>query len=329
MMDRFERLPEAERVDRFPRLARKVLAAYGLDDARLLRRASSSHVTFEVSAGGSERHYALRICPPHDPEDGLLREVSWLAALCRDTSTRVPEPILGLDGRLVRSVSAPGVSGVRPCLLLRWIDGEALDAELSPDHLRWVGRLVAVLHNHAETFRWPEELTPPRRNATLIGQRLDERRIASQLGDGELQRFQEAMARIATTMGALGDGPDVGGVIHSELTRRNVLFRDTDAGAIGFDRCRWGYYGYDLVVVRSWIERREQAAQLIAAFLDGYRSLRRLDDEVERTLPAFAALRSIDRVHALLASDGVSGPVAGELEREVDRVRRYADGESR
>ena len=75
-MDRFDRLSEPEGADRYERLARKALSAYGLADARLTYRGTSTHSTFEVSTGDPARHYALRICPAGTGAEPLERETS-------------------------------------------------------------------------------------------------------------------------------------------------------------------------------------------------------------------------------------------------------------
>ena len=320
-MDRLERHASASSADRLDGLARKALTAYGLDGARLTRLSSTVHTTFEVSIGDPSRHYALRICSADRPLDDLQREILWLTALRRDAGLPVPEPILSMDGKLVHKVSIAGVSGVRPCVLLRWIEGESLDSELAPEHLRRVGRLVAALHAHAETFRWPEEITPPRRNATLISEVLDERLLRAHYDDPALRVFQDAVEVIATTMATLRDGPHIAGVIHADLHRRNVLFHDDEVGLIGFDRCRWGYYAYDLAVVRSWIERRENREVLVMAFADGYRAVRPLSEDIGESVPVFATLRSIDRIQSILSRPDRGEQSTGELDRAYETVR--------
>jgi Ser/Thr protein kinase RdoA (MazF antagonist) len=324
-MDRFEQLPESEKVDRYTRLARKALSAYGLNEARLSYLGGPTDATFEVTTGDPSRHYALRICSPDRSPDGLRREILWLTALRRDTDLAVPEPILTMDGELVRKVAIAGVPGFRPCVLLRWVEGESLDRELVPEHLRSVGRTVAKLHSHAETFRWPEEITPPRRNATLMSEVLDEDLLRVHYAEDELDLFREAIELVAVTMTRLRDGPTVAGVIHGDLHRRNVLFHENEARMIGFETCRWGYYAYDLAVAHRWIEGREASDELTAALLDGYRTIRDLPKEVEQYVPVFAALRSIDRAQSILSRLRGEGQSAQDLVKEYGRLRRAVE----
>jgi len=213
-MNRFEELPESEKADRYTRLARKALSAYGLADAQLTYLGGVANATFEVTTGDPSRHYAFRVCSPEQALDGLQREILWLTALCRDTDLVVPEPILSMDGELVRKVSIAGVPGFRPCVLLRWVDGESLDSELTADHLRSVGGLVARLHEHAETFRWPEEIEPLQRDARHISQTVDERLLRTHYAADQVAVFRRAIEHVGTTMVELGSGSNVAGAIH-------------------------------------------------------------------------------------------------------------------
>jgi len=324
-MDRLERIPESERLDRYTRLARKALSAYGLAEAQLTPLGEAETVTFDVATGDPSRHYALRICAPDHDSDALRREILWLTAVCRDTDLVVPEPILTTEGELVRRVSIAGVSGFRSCVLLRWVDGEFRHKELAPDHLHGVGHLAAALHSHAETFRWPEEITPPRRNATLMSEVLDEALLRTRYSADQLNIFRRAIERISVAMSTLRDGPRVAGVIHGQLGPRCLLFRNGEARAIGFAQCRWGYYAYDLATIRSYVAERETGEELVAALLEGYRSLRDLPEDVERHLPVFGALRSIDRIQAILAAR--TGQSPRDLDIEYEALRRVVEAD--
>ncbi len=320
-MDRYEQIPESEKRDRYERLARKALAAYGLPDVRLTPIGTSTLDVFEVSTGDPSRHYALRICPPEVSTDRLQREILWLTALRRDTNLSVPEPILSLDGELIRKVAVAGVHGFRPCILFRWVEGET-SGELTPEQLHAVGRLMGQLHAHAETFRWPEEITPPRRNATMMSEVLDEDLVAAHYGPVRLDVFRKAIESIATTMGRLRDGSGVAGVIHGRLNPRRLLFAEEGVGAVGFAACRWGYYAYDLATIRSHVAGREIGAALVAELLKGYRSVRELPPEVERAIPAFEALHSIDRIQKALRRPDRTSASDRNLKGEFEALHR-------
>jgi len=300
-MDRFERLTKGEKVNRYERLARKALSAYGLEEAELSYLGTSTHTAFEVAAENPFRRYALRIAPADWSTQQIEREILWLTALCRDTDLIVPEPILAADGNLARKVGIAGVPGFRSVVVLRWIEGESRNRELGVRHLREIGRSIAALHAYAMTFRWPEELRTARRDASRVSEILDERMLEKHVDADRVDVFRRAIERIGLAMVELGSGPQVAGVIHGQLLPQHVRFEERGAGLIGFGGARWGHFLYDLATMQRVVADREKGSALVAALLEGYRSVRDLSEETAARLPAFAALRSIDRIQGLLA----------------------------
>ena len=315
-MDRFEQLPESEKIERYARLAQKALSAYGLSDVELICLQASTHSTFEVATNDPSRHYALRICAADWSSTALQREILWLTSLCRDTEIMVPEPMLSTDGQLIRKVAIAGVPGFRLCTLLRWVEGEQRNAELTPENLESIGRLLATLHAHATTFRWPDEIASHRRDAAHIAEILQDASLRSRFSDASFNVFQRAIEWIGTTMVELGSGSNVAGAIHSQVTPLNLRFIDGEAGAIGFGRCRWDYFLYDLATLGSYIAARDSGDRLVAALFAGYRSIRDLPESIEHRIPAFLALRSIDRIRLLLSNPAHTARTVRDIDRE-------------
>ncbi len=315
-MDRFEQLPDSEKIERYARLAQKALSAYGLSDVGFAHLQTSTHATFEVTTGDPSRHYALRICRAEWPYDMLQREILWLTSLCRDTDLVVPEPMLSTDGQLIRKVAIAGVPGFRLCTLLRWVDGEQRNSELTAENLNRIGSTLATLHAHATTFRWPDEIEPSRRDATHVSQTLNEDSLLSLFTETQIDTIRQAIAWIGRTMVELGSGSAVAGAIHGRFTPSHLRFANGDAHAIGFGHCRWGYYLYDIATLRRHVVSRENGVALVAALLDGYRSVRALPDDTENRIPAFSALQSIDRIRSLLSESDLTGRASRNLDRE-------------
>src|SRR4029079_15824564 len=90
---------------------------------------------------------------------------------------------------------------------------------------------------------------------------------------------------------ALGTGPDVFGLIHSDLHQENYLFHRGRARAIDFDDCGWGHFVYDLAVTVSELQPLPHSAARRAGLLRGYRAVRPLPSEHERYIEVFQALR--------------------------------------
>ena len=220
-MSSFDQLPESEKVERYERLARRALTAYGLEDADLRYLGQSANIVFRVQT--DDGRWALRMCNPGRDHRILMRELLWLVALCRDTDLSVPEPVIMRTGDLFRSVSMPGLSGFRACMLFRWVKGQFED-ELSSDHLRAVGGFTATLHKHAETFRWPEELAPVKISAETVGDNVPRATLKSHYSGDETESLLATIPIIQRSMRSLGKGHDTSGVIHGDLHQWNYLF---------------------------------------------------------------------------------------------------------
>jgi Ser/Thr protein kinase RdoA (MazF antagonist) len=296
--------------DRFERLARRAIAAYGLEEARLQELSQATHVVLEVhdesASDESPGHYALRVCPRGWDRSQLTREFLWLGALRREEALAVPEPVLTRSGELFRSVSVPGVSGFRYVALLRWVEGVPVAAEdWTRDHARRLGRLIGRLHRHAAMFSWPAELKASRRDASTVEESVDLDRLSCRLASNRSEVLVGAVERARWSMAALGIGSDVAGVIHANLRPENVVFLEEEARAIGFTRCRWGYYLYDVATATLAVLDREDEASLREELMAGYCESRPLPDLWSEHIDAFVALRLLDIVQRRVSSSPV------------------------
>ena len=256
------------------------------------------NTTFRVDAIGGER-YVLRIertsgSPMHPPRRAqeVWSEVSWIAAVRRDTGLAVPEPIRAADGTPLTVVEVDGVPDPRVCVLLRWQPGRFLDAGLTPSHLERVGVFTARLHAHAAGFvppagfsRWRIEDVSDEAAAYVTDL------VGEQCGPEGASLAAAVVELVRRAQRELGSGPDVFGLIHSDLHQENYLFHRGQVGAIDFDDSGWGHFVYDLAVTLSEIQRRPDSDALRAGLFRGYRSIRPLPADHERYLEVFHALR--------------------------------------
>jgi len=324
----FDQLPETERAERYTRLARKALDAYGLIDAEITRQEGTRDAVFHVSKSDERgtRTYALRIGHTDRSIEQLRREIVWLVELCREAKLIVPEPILAPDGDLIHRVGIAGVPGFRSCVLLRWVRGWPLDSDPKPDTMRRAGSFVATLHRHGATYRWPEELATLRPSFAEIEKRISLVALTRYVDRTEVETFEQAIERIQNELDDLGEGSDVVGVVHQDLTLDRLRIDGDQIGAVGFDRCGWGYFAADIARLFVGLRGRNEAETLRAAFLDGYRGIHPVADGTIDRLPVFDALRAVDDIAEVLALDHerlLSDP-AGLLERPLSILKRFA-----
>jgi Ser/Thr protein kinase RdoA (MazF antagonist) len=218
--------------------------------------------------------------------------MEWLAALNRDTSLVVPEPVPTRDGELLTVVEVEGVPEPRICALFRWVEGRFLDAGLTPAHLERVGGLMARLHLHAEGYAPPEGFT--RWRVADVSEEVSEYSVgtvAELYGQRDATVVREVVRKVRDAQRALDGEPGTSGLVHADLHQENYLFRGGRVSPIDFDDCGWGYFVYDLAVTLSELRGREDYEALREGLLRGYRAVRPLAAEHERYLAIFDAMR--------------------------------------
>jgi len=128
---------------------------------------------------------------------------------------------------------------------------------------------------------------------------------------------------------ALPDGPDRFGLIHGDFELDNLAWEAGVPTAFDLDEATRSWYAADVAYALRDADGRPG---IVAAFLAGYRSVRRFGAADEESLPVFRRLhaaRSADAVAALLAAD--SSPedhpsLSDKLQRYVQAQRAIADG---
>lgn len=314
-------------------MANAALEQYCLAGAELTLLSDADNIVFRVDVPGAEtfdrhpylgkvggRRFVLRVSTGH--AEATRSELVWLAALLRDTDLTVPEPVPTRNGSLL------AVTGASSVVLLRWVDGQALDADLDAEKLVKVGRYMAELHNHSERFTPPADFQRPRwdRNrlfgADSVLHMPDANRYFSR---DELKLFEAAAERVGRTMQRLGESRQVFGLIHADLHNRSYLFYGDQVRAIDFSDCGWGYYLYDIAITLAELKHRDDYPALHAAFVRGYREVRPLSEQHEGLINTFMVARRVDLVNNILGwEDPFLLPwVPRFLEKSIEVLKRY------
>jgi Ser/Thr protein kinase RdoA (MazF antagonist) len=225
------------------------------------------------------------------------QRIERLEALARDTDLRVPALIRSSAGEPFCVVEAAGVPGPRACVLFGWVDGSyAAPDELTPSRLRKVGRFLARLHEHTETFRLSPELAIERFDADALETSDYRANVATYFAkESALAPFDEEVAATVCVMKDLGDDATAAGIIHGDFHQRDYVFDGERVGALDFETMLWGYYLYDLATTLGYLApeflRDADPEPLRAAVLEGYARVRPLLEGYERMLRVFSAYR--------------------------------------
>jgi len=233
---------------------------------------------FRVDAEDGER-YVLRI---YSDEETTLRdnlaEMFWLNALRRDTDLYVTEPVIRRDGGYVTVVNAPGVPGERRCALFRWIPGRCLAYYLSPEKYYQLGRIMAQLHDHAESLDLPTDIQPKRWDRVfyypdepVVYSSAEYRHLFS---SEQITVLDEVVGRADRLFEELYADERGRILIHGDLHFWNVHVYRGKLYMIDFEDVMLGYPLQDVAITLYYGRDRGDYDALCGAFRQGYTSLR-------------------------------------------------------
>jgi Ser/Thr protein kinase RdoA (MazF antagonist) len=236
----------------------------------------SENVTFRVEVDGEPRMVVRLARPDYGGGAQHIRsELEWIDAL-RDVGIPTPAPLRGADGDLVQRIRDEG-DEVWLASAFEFVAGEALEDR--PDfaaHGRGIGELTARLHAQARDWRRPKRFTRFEWDLDdMVGAtaRWGDWREA-RLSDRERDLLEEAERRAKRVLAESGETRtlDRWGLIHADLRPSNAILRpDGELVVIDFDDCGEGWYRYDFAAALTFYEHRDEALELAAGWVEGYR----------------------------------------------------------
>jgi homoserine kinase type II len=179
----------------------------------------------------------------------------------------------------------------KPVAFYDWVQGEILcQARVTADACRKLGAAVARIHALSP------QLTPLPGGRFQLGD-LRRRLSRIQIEAGEV--YGPDVIRIRSSLDAFAslrrdDLPS--GVVHGDLFRDNVLWRDGEVAALlDFESASMGPFAYDIMVcVMAWCFGDDFDVDLVTGFFEGYtavRPLERREADALRVEGAMVALR--------------------------------------
>ncbi len=204
-------------------------------------------------------------------------ELMWMAALRKDAELVTPMALPGVDGALVQSIDVGG-GEIRFAVLFAFEEGREPEESASlVGPFRQLGVLAARCHTHAERWHLPDEFCRLTWDANTIldadahwGNWRDgpgvEGRIWKLLCQGE-----DAMR---AKLLAYGQGRDRFGIIHADMRLANILLDKGQTKLIDFDDCGFGWFVYDFAAAISFFEDGPLVPDLLANWLEGYKTVR-------------------------------------------------------
>jgi Ser/Thr protein kinase RdoA (MazF antagonist) len=301
-------------------VARLAAGRYGISPGcRLHLYPLTENWTFRIEADAAAPA-VLRIYRPGGRSAAEIHsELAWMEALRQQAPTLLPGVIPTLrGGQVLEVVREPSLAGCY-CVLFSHAPGsEPAEDQLAAWFPR-LGEITARLHRHARAWAVPAWFQRPRWDLdTTLGDRPHWGSWRAAVTDPEERRQTQRLAE--TVMGRLrrfGTGPARFGLVHADLRLANLLVDGERITVIDFEDCGFSWYLYDLACALTFNEGRADVRELIALWVDGYRTVEPLSaaDEAEidtflmlrrLMLSAYAGLRADTELAAQMQADGYS-----------------------
>jgi Ser/Thr protein kinase RdoA (MazF antagonist) len=300
-MKAFSELSHRGQVRRLHGMVKNALAHYPLKVNKVSLIQHTHNAVFRIDTEDGTP-YVMRINVPdiRKPQE-IEGEMTWLAAIKRDTDLSVPNPLATKDGKLMVTVEAAGVPEARHCVVFSWVGGRHFKRKPSTDNIRKLGQNLAYLHQHADTFSPPngfwlsnyERVAPPERYDGMDDLFPSERR---ELFQTATVKAQGALDKIFADKAGLR-------VIHADLHLGNVKISRGKLQLFDFDDCVWGYPVQDIGISLYYLQYVPNFPENRDAFIQGYTDVRPSPETYTGQLDALIAARELHLVDYVLKSE--------------------------
>ena len=286
-MKPYKQLTFRGKILRLRKLCIKALENYPIEVKRVRYLTTESTTMFRVDAVDGKK-YVIRLYSELDSSLAENKaEMFWLSALARDTNLRVVEPVARKDGDFISFVSMDGIPNEKRCALYKWVPGVQLAEHISPQNYHQFGRMVAQLHNHAESLRLPIQIKPKRWDKVFYFPDepivYNQAEYASLFTAKQLSILQNAINHVSPFLADLyrASHPII---IHGDLHYWNVHISRGKLHIIDFEDMILGYPVQDIAISFYYLRNRDDYTALTEAFLDGYAREKNLPPLNERDM---------------------------------------------
>jgi Ser/Thr protein kinase RdoA (MazF antagonist) len=249
--------------------------------------------TFRVDEARVRDPVALRVYRPGGrPPAEIEAELAWISALRRETAVRTPDVVPAVDG--ARFVALDG----EPTLFVaafELVPGREAGEEELERLMPRIAEATAHLHAHARDWALPRSFGRPRWDVeTTIGSTPHWGPWQAGVHDADERTQLERLAKtVLRRLRAFGYGASRFGLMHADLRVANLIVDGDTVAIIDFDDCGFSWYLYDLAATLTFYEDAPNVNELIASWVDSYRSITPLSVEDEREIPTFLMLRRL------------------------------------
>jgi Ser/Thr protein kinase RdoA (MazF antagonist) len=258
----------------------------------------SENATFALADPVSGRDLVLRVHRVgYSSAEEIRSELAWINALRRAGTVETATPLPARNGELVQWLASPAGRASRHAVAFERLPGREPDA--GNDAVQWferLGELTARMHLHAKSWSLPAGFIRKRWDvAAMVGPNghWGSWRAAIGLDAAGVAVLDRALALIERRIGRFGASRDRFGLVHADLRLANLLVQGEHLRIIDFDDCGFSWFLYDFATAVSFIEHEPIVADLLQAWIGGYRKTAPLSADETAEIPTFVILRRI------------------------------------
>jgi Ser/Thr protein kinase RdoA (MazF antagonist) len=275
-------------------------ARFGLRPAAPLALLSHrENAVFCLDDAVSGERYVLRVHRPgYQNQRSIRSELAWMAALT-EAGVTTPSTLAGVDGDPVQAVTIDAIGAAFDCEVFHWIEGVPPgDTDLAETY-RMVGSITARMHRHVQAWSppdgferhvWDEDGMV---GVDPLSGRFDDLEALSGEQRALLNQVRDT---VRERIIAFGKTPDLYGLIHSDLVPENILVTADGPMVIDFDDCGLGWFLYDYASCVSRHEGGDSFDAIHNAWVEGYRGVSPLPDDILHEALTFRLARQIVRL---------------------------------
>lgn len=297
-------------------LAAQSLSLWDMPDGAKARLINvSENATYLVEAPGGHKSVLRIHRENYHSHRAIECELAWLEALDQEKVVTTPGYYVGKNGDPIQEGRVNGLHEPRYMVMFHFVEGEAPDESGDmTDGYEELGAIAARCHEHVLRWQKPDDfqrLTWDVDAVFGVTPTWGNWRDAPEVTDELRPTLEKVEATIRARLDAFGKAPDRFNLIHADMRLANLLIDDNTTRLIDFDDCGWGWFLYDFAAAISFIEDDPRIPDLKAAWVRGYRSVRRMTAGEEAEIDTFVMLRRM----ALLAWIGshIEAPEPQEL----------------